>query len=97
MIPRGMPRGRDRWRNPYLADARRRVNAHCPRCGAVEWFGHHRAIITGARGTLSCVDLPGVDEIEWLCNRCGHAELVASPLRAVLDHVAAQAGSLSAR
>jgi hypothetical protein len=46
---------------------------------------------------LSCVDLPGVDEIEWPCNRCGQAERAASPLRAVLDDVAAQAGSLSAR
>lgn len=80
-----------------MADARRRVNAHCPGCGAVEWFGNHRAIINGPQGTLSCVDLPGVDEDEWLCNRCGRAERLGSSLRLILDEVAAEAGSLAAR
>jgi len=80
-----------------LPDARRRVTAHCPACGAVEWFGQHRAIISGPLGRLTCVDLPGVDEDEWLCNRCGRSELSRSSLRATLDRVAAEAGSLAAR
>ncbi|MFI5199832.1 MAG: hypothetical protein ACHQXL_05610 [Candidatus Limnocylindrales bacterium] len=80
-----------------MADARRRVNAHCPACGSVEWFGQHRAIITGPRGTLTCVDVAGVEEVEWLCNRCGRPEQAKTKLRAVLDRAAARSGALSAR
>ena len=80
-----------------MADARRRVNAHCPGCGAVEWFGNHRAIIKGPQGTLKCVDLPGVAEDEWLCNRCGRKDRPSTQLWLDLDDVAAEAGTLAAR
>jgi hypothetical protein len=80
-----------------LADARRRVDAHCPACGSVEWFGQNRAIITGPRGSLTCVDLAGVDEIEWLCNRCGRPERAKTKLRDLLDRVAARSGTLVPR
>jgi len=80
-----------------LADARRRVNAHCPGCGELEWFGNHRAIINGPRGSLTCVDLPGVDEVEWLCNRCGRTEPASSALWLALHEIAADAGALAAR
>jgi hypothetical protein len=79
-----------------LADARRRVNARCPACGSVEWFGQSRVIIAGGRGTPTCVEMRGVDEDEWLCNRCGRLEPSNTPLRALLDSVASQTGSLLA-
>ena len=80
-----------------MADARHRITAHCPACGAVEWFGLRRAIITGPRGRLTCVDLPGVDEDEWLCNRCGRTEPGHSALHVALDRIAAETGSLATR
>ena len=46
---------------------------------------------------MTCVDLPGVDEVEWLCNQCGRREQAASPIWMVLDDVAAEAGSLATR
>ncbi len=79
-----------------MADARRRVNAHCPACGSVEWFGQSRAIISGARGSLTCVEMRGVDEDEWLCNRCGRSAPLNTPLRALLDSVASRTDSLIA-
>ena len=80
-----------------LADAGRQSNAHCPVCGALEWFGQRRAIIRGPHARLTCVELPGVDEDEWLCNRCGRTEPARSPLHAMLDRIAAEAGSLATR
>jgi hypothetical protein len=43
------------------------------------------------------VDVAGVDEVEWLCNRCGRPEQGKTKLRATLDRVAARSGALSAR
>jgi hypothetical protein len=46
---------------------------------------------------LTCVDVAGVEEVEWLCNRCGRPEQAKTKLRAVLDRAAARSGALSAR